>query len=170
MEFNAIISADGRYRYQLTRLWDRDSPMLPWVMLNPSTADATNDDPTVRRCVNFAKREGYGGIIVVNLYALRSDNPAVLTIAPDPVGPETHLWLEDAAFYSLKRNIPIVAAWGAHATTRRTADVVRVLSNCNCNIVCLGLTQHGQPRHPLYLPNNSVFIPYRGVGYEINAG
>lgn len=74
----AVISDDGRYRYRLWRTWAPELPRMAWIMLNPSTADAEVDDPTIRRCVGFAKREGCGGIEVVNLYAYRSTDPSVL--------------------------------------------------------------------------------------------
>lgn len=84
----AVLSPCGRYRYELTRRW-APGPLVGWVMLNPSRADAHTDDPTVRRCVGFAHRWGYGGLIIRNLYALRATDPAALADHLDPVGPDT---------------------------------------------------------------------------------
>ncbi len=84
----AVLSADGVYRYRLWRTWDASKPTLAFLMLNPSTADATEDDPTIRRCLGFAKEWGYGSLVVVNLFALRSPNPDALRENDDPVGPE----------------------------------------------------------------------------------
>ena len=87
-ERSAVLSDDGKYRYQLDRKWGPGEVMLTFVMLNPSTADANEDDPTIRRCVNFAKRELFHGIRVLNLYAYRTPSPAQLWLADDPIGPE----------------------------------------------------------------------------------
>ena len=84
----AAFSPDRRYRYTLRRQWDDALPYCLFVMLNPSTADATQDDPTIRRCIGFTKAWGFGGLLVGNLFALRSTDPAALYHADDPVGPE----------------------------------------------------------------------------------
>ena len=108
----ADLSDDGIYRYVLGREWDSEGAVLGFVMLNPSTADAEADDPTIRRCVGFAKRIGYGGIRVVNIYAYRTSSPLVLmkagTDGTDIVGPENDLAISDAAHYCHR----MVAGWG----------------------------------------------------------
>lgn len=149
MQRSAVISECGMFRYELSRRWDA-GPLLEWVMLNPSTADGTLDDPTIRRVIGFAKRWGYGGIVVRNLYAYRATDPSALANAPDPIGPEnrTYLRREDADL--------TVAAWGAHPAVvgwwsgypyawQRT-----VLQRDN-GLWCLGTTKEGHPRHPLYV-------------------
>ena len=88
MKKHAVISHDDKYRYQLSRIWDEEKPMVLFIMLNPSTADADVDDPTIRRVVNFAKSWGYGGVFVGNLYAFRSTDPKVLRYIDDPIGEE----------------------------------------------------------------------------------
>jgi hypothetical protein len=84
----ALVSNCGRYRYRLWRLWDAAAPTMVWVLLNPSTADADTDDRTVRRCQSLARREHYGGVILVNLFAWRCTHPRDLRLAADPIGPE----------------------------------------------------------------------------------
>src|SRR5688500_18287560 len=106
----ATLSACGRYRYHLERRWA--THVLPIVMLNPSTADAEIDDPTIRRCMGFAKRDGYGGIAVCNLYALRSPSPDDLWRADDPYGPDNGEALRRLALYASVNTLPILCAWG----------------------------------------------------------
>src|SRR5262245_13227298 len=105
---SAELSPCGRYRYALTRTWGDPKKVVCWVMLNPSTADADQDDPTIRRCLGFSRAWGAGGLVVVNLFALRATDPDQLRIAADPVGPDNDSHLSTAAFGRL-----VVAAWGA---------------------------------------------------------
>jgi hypothetical protein len=84
----ALLSECGQYRYRLWRLWDALAPVMVWVLLNPSTADADTDDPTVRKCVGFARAHRYGGVVLVNLFAWRATDPKQLRIVNDPVGPK----------------------------------------------------------------------------------
>ena len=146
----AVISACGRYRYRLWRRWS-DGPTCVFIMLNPSTADAESDDPTIRRCIGFAKREGCGGLVVANLFAFRATSPRDMMAADDPVGPENdnHLrWCADLA------TGPVIAGWGAHGSFRgRDAAVRRMLDG---KAMHLGLTAAGQPRHPLYLKGDAI--------------
>ena len=104
----AILSDCGKYRYSLTRNWDSEKPKVLFIMLNPSTADADNDDPTIRRCINFAKYWGYGGLHVCNLFAYRATNPKELLHIDNPLG--------DQNIYHMKKLANeaeiIVCAWG----------------------------------------------------------
>ncbi len=143
----ASFSPDGVYRYRLLRRWSRGGRVL-WVMLNPSTADAQRDDPTIRRCIGFSRAWGFGGMEVVNLYALRATDPAVLRGHPDPVGRDN-----DAHIRAGPRSAAmVVAAWGASCTDE--ARIVRVLAMLGEKVWCLGLTRGGMPRHPLYAPRS----------------
>lgn len=153
VEKTAVISPCGAYRYRLTRRW-ADGPSLAWVMLNPSTADATVDDPTIRRVIGFSKAHGAGAAIVVNLYALRATDPAELDRHPDPVGPENDRYLEELVDDD---DIDIVCAWGAHPAARRRIElgVLNLLS-----LSCLGTTKAGHPRHPLYVPSEQRLEPF----------
>jgi hypothetical protein len=137
---------DGPYRYTLWRLWD-DRPHVVFIMLNPSTADAQADDPTIRRCMGFARLWGYGGICVVNLFAYRSTDPRALATVLDPVGPRNDEQIDS----TIGGADLIVAAWGAHGTIGARSAVVRALVEKHRPLHHLGLTKNGSPRHPLYL-------------------
>jgi hypothetical protein len=145
---DALISDDGLYRYWLTRRWNT-GPTATFVMLNPSTADAAIDDPTIRRCIGFAKAWGCGGLTVVNLYALRSTDPKGLWTAGDPVGPENDSHLSAFAVVASQLGWPLVAAWGANAKPDRVAQVLDLPGMAA--LTALGVTKDGAPRHPLYL-------------------
>jgi hypothetical protein len=141
-------SPDNRYRYLLWRTWDRALPTVLWVMLNPSTADAAQLDPTLRRVLGFSRAWGFGGFRVVNLFALRSTDPEALRRVPDPVGPENDHVLQVAAH---KAN-SVIAGWGAHAAGVERAREVRRLLEPVCALHALRITKTGHPSHPLYLP------------------
>jgi len=148
MTVAAILSNDGRYRYTLTRQWSDRAPMV-WCMLNPSTADASKDDPTIRRCIGFAVREGWGGIHVVNLMAFRTKDPAECVLVSDPIGWENDGYLEKAAELTGK----VVCAWGTKAPEKYVRRAVALLAgDCGrASLWCLGTTRNGSPRHPLYV-------------------
>lgn len=149
----ADISDCGRYRYRLGRRWGWGPP-LAFIMLNPSTADADVDDPTIRRCMGFARREGCGGIVVVNLFALRATDPAELRkSAVDPVGPENDMAIESLIDAPLATGARVVCAWGAHALAEKQARrVVARARSCGRQLWCLGKTRIAlAPRHPLYV-------------------
>lgn len=151
----AWISECGRYRYSLTRRWDRGDSVL-FIMLNPSTADALIDDPTIRRCIDFAKGFGYNAIEVVNLYAWRAtkpeDLPPTTWIA---VGPDNDVAIAEA----VDRADIVIAAWGASAGQYRSRDVLAYLDAIGKWPYCLGATINGSPKHPLYLPKDTELIP-----------
>ncbi|MGV9836633.1 DUF1643 domain-containing protein [Nocardia niigatensis] len=147
----AEVSADGVYRYELSRRW-ADGPVMGWVMLTPSTASADIDDPTIRRCIAFAKSWGYSGIVVRNLFALRATDPCALAAHPDPVGPDN-----DAYLARCGREEMAVLAWGARGHERgRAAEVLALLARDQVELYRLGTTSTGEPRHPLYLPKTST--------------
>lgn len=144
---SATISPCGRYRYTLERGWSSNLP-LTFVMLNPSTADASEDDPTIRRCIAFARRENAGGIVVVNLFALRATEPRVLQSVEDPFGSDNHMVLDGV----LAARNRIVCAWGAQPIAYEPSVVFRRLASVKgVQLSCLGRTMGGYPRHPLYL-------------------
>ena len=151
----ADMSPDGVYRYLLGRRWT-DGPRATFVMLNPSTADAWGDDPTVRRCIGFARSWGMGAVQVVNLYAFRSTDPAALWRTPDPVGPDNDAVLVACALAWTAA--PLVAAWGAHAKPGRVRDVLALPGMDR--LQALGVTKNGSPRHPLYLPATAALRPW----------
>lgn len=151
----ADISPDGLYRYRLRRRWSTGPSML-FVMLNPSKADAEKNDPTIRRCLGFAKREHCAAIEVVNLFAFRATNPAELGATPhDPVGHDN----DEAIISAARAATIIVAAWGAGVPRRwshRPADALYILRGRS--VLALGISQNGAPRHPLYLPADAPLV------------
>ena len=153
----ARLSPCGRYRYRLDREWGRlfEGPPLLWVLLNPSTADARRDDPTLRRLVSFSQREGAGRLIVVNLFALRATDPTRLLDAPDPVGPEADGWIDGAVREVSRLDGRIVLGWGAapFAWRLRAHQVLDLIAAAHPLVETLGWTGgvNPQPRHPLRL-------------------
>lgn len=143
----AILSDCEQYRYVLRRFLPNSGPSCLFVMLNPSTADAQQDDPTIRRCLAFAREWNCSSMTVINLFALRATNPKYLLSHPDPFGPLNMMHCKA----QLSISDIIVAAWGAHPMALKSR-----LHRHNDNlwrhkIHCLGRTKNGQPRHPLYL-------------------
>lgn len=145
------------YRYTLWREWNSHLATVAFVMLNPSTADADNDDPTIRRCTNLARSWGYGSLEVVNLFAYRTSEPRQLRQALDPIGPDNDRYLLDAA----DRAQMLIIAWGIHGTILARDQAVLALLARRCNISYLRLTESGQPRHPLYLRREITPVPFR---------
>jgi len=164
---DAVISGDGKYRYKLGRYWKINEAPAVWIMLNPSTADGVEDDPTIRRCMSFAKRWGFGGIEVYNLFALRSPKPITIEKAIDPVGPDNDRWLMAASQSGRK----IIAAWGSCQTRlqlMRATQVMKLLVRGGRGIpASLGLTKSGQPRHPLYVRSDAELLPLPNHSLEI---
>lgn len=156
---SARISSDGAYRYRLTRYWG-PGPMLGFVMLNPSTADADVDDPTIRRCMAFARRENMGGITVANLYALRATDPKALKLVNDPAGIGNRDALAEIAGDAKANDTPLVCAWGAHGTILSTYQACDELRRHGARLVCLGKTKDGFPRHPLYVRGDAPLTPF----------
>jgi hypothetical protein len=127
-------------------------------MLNPSTADANVDDPTIRRCIGFARSWGYGRMGVVNLFAFRATKPNDLLRADDPVGPENDDHICDA----LAHSDFVICAWGAHKFAEaRARDFMKILKTRNTLAHCLGVTKAGAPRHPLYVKGDVTPEIYR---------
>ncbi|MDP9281764.1 MAG: DUF1643 domain-containing protein [Chloroflexota bacterium] len=151
----AIFSSDRRYRYRLWRRWDRSRPAIAFCMLNPSTADARRDDPTIRRCIGFARDWGYGGIEVVNIFALRATDPRELRSARDPVGPRNDAFMLRAAAASA-----VVVAWGVHGALRDRGSEALRLFGPRSRLLALGRTRSGAPRHPLHLPRDADATEY----------
>lgn len=152
-----IFSTCRLYRYTLWREWDlMNSQYAMFIGLNPSTADETKDDPTIRRCIDFAKQWGCGALCMTNLFAFRATNPKVMMAQSSPIGHENDNWLaccaRDARF--------IVAAWGNKGRfLGRDEEVLKIVDNLDC----FGLTKEGCPSHPLYLPKNSQLVSLNGL-------
>ncbi len=162
MKRGAVMSIDQAYRYQLTRRWGDDEASVTWVMLNPSTADADVDDPTIRRCIGFSRSWGFDALTVVNLFAYRATDPKALALADEPVGQVNYRHVREA----IEDSAGVVCAWGAHARKVRqfpyTPDVRDLAARCRVPVFCLGTTKAGDPRHPLYLAADTPLITYLG--------
>lgn len=142
---SARFSPCRTYRYELWRRWDVTKPYAMFIGLNPSTADETRDDPTVRRCIRFAQDWGYGALCMTNLFAIRATDPKVMLGAANPVGPDN-----DETLILMTRYAGIVvAAWGAHGGHRERDQWAQQAMLGKLHH--LGLTKDGKPRHPLYL-------------------
>lgn len=146
----AIFSDDRKYRYVLWRTWDAlgmNDKRVMFICLNPSTADEKEDDPTVRRCIGFAKSWGYGGLYMCNLFAFRATEPIEMMKAEDPIGPDNDSWLDDIT----RETSLIVAGWGEYGTfLDRGKEVLQFIHNVHY----LKLNKSGQPAHPLYLKSD----------------
>lgn len=144
----AFLSEDGKYRYSLWRTWDDNLPSVTWIMLNPSTADALNNDPTIRKCMSFAKSWGYGGIHVVNIFAYRATDPKELAKLDyfEACGPE-------ANDYVFRPGADMrIAAWGVHGKLHDRGALVRdMYRETGVPLHVLKLTKDGHPSHPLFL-------------------
>ncbi|TWB20069.1 hypothetical protein FBZ99_101860 [Rhizobium sp. ERR 1071] len=157
MEKSATISECGRYRYLLLRHWDAYCYALPVCMLNPSTADDQNDDPTIRELIHFAKLWGYGGLHIVNLCAFRASHPADMQAASDPVGPENNRYLREALDYARFHDTPMLAAWGdGGAFNARETWMCSKAAHHSVDLACLGITKGDHPKHPMSRGKNRI--------------
>ena len=161
----AWLSECGTYRWALWRAWDRSLPLLPVCMLNPSTADGRQDDPTIRRLISFAKRQGYGGILVVNLFGYRTAYPTHLRAHhyDTIVGPRNNEAIEAA----IGEGASVLVGWGAvdwmprgETGITRSDDFMGYLSHVNARPLCLGRTAAGHPRHPLYVRGDQPLVEF----------
>lgn len=161
MRRDAVISPCGLYRYSLMREWNYDQCKACFIMLNPSTADGTIDDPTIRKCIGFARQRDRGGIVVVNLFAFRATKPADMLAVADPIGPENDAHILRA----VGACNPVVAAWGVDGGhLGRDRAVMKLIRDHHTPLFCLGTTKDGHPRHPLYVPYEQKWL---GFGDEL---
>jgi hypothetical protein len=155
MKRETILSGCRTYRYVLWREWDMLNPEYAmFIGLNPSTADEIEDDPTIRRCVGYAKQWGYGALCMTNLFAYRATDREVMKKHPSPVGADNDRWLVECA----KGAAVVVAAWGAGGGhLQRDQAVIRLLGQ---NLTCLTKIKEGHPGHPLYLKKSLTPVPF----------
>jgi hypothetical protein len=152
METTAELSSCRNYRYALWRRWDNSKPLAMIIGLNPSTADEVSNDPTLIRCINFAKSWGYGGVCMANLFAYRATKPKVMKLQTDPIGISNDKWLAKLA----SESDIVIAAWGNHGSfKKRSTFVVDMLPN----LYYLQMNKSGQPAHPLYLKADLIPVP-----------
>jgi len=143
------------YRYTLWRQWGATENYAMFIGLNPSTADEVQDDPTIRRCIDFSKQWGFDGLCMTNLFAFRATDPKEMKRCLKPVGDDNDRWLVECS----KGAGVVVAAWGNHGRfLGRDEEVIQIVDR----LQCFGLTGEGCPKHPLYLRKDSTLIPLGG--------
>lgn len=173
---DAVLDPSGTYRYELSRslsgtmmalnpLPGQEKTIL-WIMLNPSTADASIDDPTIRKCMGFSSRWGYRTLLVGNLFAWRATDPKQLKklSREEAVGPENDMYLRSM----IQRSDMVVCAWGNHGVLHGrnreirplVDEVYRETDQVSWPVLCLGTTKNGQPKHPLYVPYEASLIDF----------
>jgi hypothetical protein len=153
----ATFSPDGAHRYQLWRIWKARGDAVCFVMLNPSTANEIDNDPTVERCQRRAVEWGYAALLVVNIFALRSTDPTALYSHADPVGPDNDRAIVGAA----QKAALVVCAWGGRGSyMMRGYRVLRMLNEAGVRPHALRLNRDGSPAHPLYIPYSVKPTPY----------
>lgn len=154
----AQFSACRTWRYTLGRVWSVERPLMTFIGLNPSTADESKDDPTIRKIIGFARREDCGGLLMLNLFAFRATDPRQMKKAVDPVGPGNDAAIRAAMFGAGL----IVAGWGNHGNFRdRDQSVLEIIKAADRGAFALKINGTGQPMHPLYLPNETKLIEWR---------
>lgn len=160
MKMEAVLDHSGSYRYLLRREWDTTKPKALWIMLNPSTANHQEDDPTVKSCIQFTSKWGYGSFEVVNLFAYRSKSPSDLKSLPKEVaiGFENYSYIQDA----MDRADLIVAAWGSNGKIhKRNQDDELITLFEKYQLNCLDILKNGDPRHPLFFSTDKPFKNYK---------
>lgn len=158
LENDAVISDCGKYRYLLRRVWDQVKPRALFIMLNPSTADAKLDDPTIRSCVRLASGLGYGSIEVVNIFGWRATDPDELPKQADPIGPMN----ERIVAAAIIRCDVVICAWGANAmAARKSIFLSALIGSYRPAAYCLGTTKSGAPKHPLYVKSGTTLQVFR---------
>ena len=146
MTKSAVISECGKYRYALWRTWAQSKPIVNFLLLNPSKADAKEGDPTCTRCINFAKSWGFGGLSIGNPFGFRATKRKDMKAADDPIGPDNDKWLLKLA---TEAEI-VVCGWGTDGAFKgRDQEVKKLLSGHK--LYYLELTLGNHPGHPLYL-------------------
>lgn len=157
---DAVFSPNGDYRYRLIRRWGEGKTLL-FVMLNPSTADANADDNTVRKCMRYARINGFTGIEVVNLFAYCATDPIELRLAGYPVGPGNDAAIRESAARIVADGGKVCVAWGANVKgLARPNEVLRMLAELGAVPHTLKLTRDGYPSHPLYLSSMCKLVRY----------
>ena len=161
---DARLSGDSLYRYRLWRVWDESKPRLCFIMLNPSTADAFQDDATIRVCKGRAIRMGYGGLDVVNLFALRSTNPVELYTHPAPIShPQEPQRSSDELIAAATGAGFVICAWGRHGAYRdRGRNVLLDLKGRGIKTHAIKINGDGSPAHPL-----RISYDVQPVGFQI---
>lgn len=161
MAGSAVISSCGLYRYRLTRELGGDGPTVMFVMVNPSTADAQDDDQTISKCIGFSTRLGASRLLVGNKFAFRATDIREVRGARDPIGPDNdkHLWV------MMSEADMVIAAWGAlnklpEALRARWKDIVRMADDLGRPLCCIGTNADKHPKHPQMTGYNVPVTPW----------
>ncbi|RDD47988.1 MULTISPECIES: DUF1643 domain-containing protein [Gammaproteobacteria] len=157
MKKSADISECQKYRYSLERVWDETKPLIGFIGLNPSTADHLEDDPTICRCINFAKLWGAGGIYMTNLFAYRATSPSDMFEQENSIGLENDKYLSQLSSKTSKT----VVCWGNDGAHKNRANEVKKL--LKGDLFCLAINKTGEPKHPLYVSGSTELMPYKRV-------
>ena len=167
---SAVFSGCQQFRFRLTRTLGPSKRIANFIQLNPSTADAEKNDPTIRRDIGFARLWDCGELIVSNLFAFRATEPWDMRRATDPIGPGNNDYLIGAASRAHESGGVVVAAWGTHGGYRDQDRYVMsmLVQTLGIPVQCLGTTVEGFPRHTLYLPKETALEPY--AGRPLNGG
>jgi hypothetical protein len=158
MRSGAVFDRSEHYRYTLWRKWDDAAPRILFVMLNPSRANEEINDQTIRTCIGFAMHQNFGSMEVVNLFAYRTSDPRMLMRARNPIGEENDAFILEGC----QRSSTIVLAWGNHGKhlDRSNSVISDLVRQTTQDLVCLGTTKEGFPRHPLYVKRTTDLTPY----------
>ncbi|MGB3291689.1 MAG: DUF1643 domain-containing protein [Phormidesmis sp.] len=157
LQRSAVFDVTGQYRYQLGRRWQPGEAEVAFIMLNPSRADASRDDPTLRACLQFAQHWDYASLSVVNLFSYRNPDPTLLRTAVDPVGPQNDEYVLKAVVAAQQ----VVLAWGNWGNLGgRDHTIFALLRPYQSKLYCLQINRSGQPRHPLYISRSRSLMPF----------
>ena len=156
MQRGAILSSCKKHRLQLWREWNSNLPKVLFIMLNPSTADHEQDDPTLRRCMDFAKQWGYGGLYIGNLYSFRAADPRTLLKVSKFSHRDNYKHISTMA----QQCQLLVCAWGNYPIIKKLGTPLNILKQLNQKLHCIALSKTGTPKHPLYLKKSLTPIPF----------
>jgi len=155
----AVFSPCRKWRYHLQQVWDDKTPNLIWLMLNPSTADETKNDPTVERCEQRARMWGFGGVEVYNIFAFRATDPSDMKAQDDPIGPDNDDWI--IKFAKKSQQTKAIVGWGEHGKHRGRGEAVMSLIKAHDGYVqALKVNASGHPKHPLYIGYKQETSPF----------
>lgn len=147
----ASISSDKKYRWWLFRQWSYHKPLIIWVMMNPSTADHTKNDPTIMKIMRYSQRWGYGAVLVLNLYAYRASRPENMPAdEQERVGHRNDWWIKTVFHHAVERQVPVICAWGAKHK-ERGCEVRRIAADLGLPLLGLEVALNGEPKHPRFL-------------------
>lgn len=147
----AGISSNKKYRWWLFRCWAAEKPLVIWIMMNPSTADHTKNDPTIGKVIRYSKKWGYGAVLVLNIYAFRTSRPENLPrVMSEAVGKSNDWWIRTIFAFAARKKIPVVCAWGVKHK-ERGAKVRVIADEAGLRLMCLELALNAEPKHPRFL-------------------